>query len=57
MLKIPVQLLRNSFCMNFIQPGIPLLLRDLPALRPHFFFYHRKCLAAIVTEGTKVGIE
>jgi hypothetical protein len=33
MLKIPVQLLRNSFWINFIQPGIPLLLWDLLALR------------------------
>jgi hypothetical protein len=33
MLKIPVQLLRNSFWINFIQPGIPLVLWDLLALR------------------------
>jgi hypothetical protein len=32
-LKIPEQLLRNSFWINCIQLGIPLLLWDLPALR------------------------
>jgi hypothetical protein len=32
MLKIPVQLLKNSFWINFIQPAIPLLLWDLLAL-------------------------